>query len=209
MSWKLALIAGAGVSIGILLARWAQDDVTGTASWDGLRAAGFAAYLMLWLSVVTGMAQHMRYRIAGASLTWTLEVHRMSSALSLSFVAGHLVGLRVDPTISFSVLDLAVGFTNEYRPWQVALGAGAFWSMVVVLASTASSESMSYRAWRTLHYLAFPAWAMALLHGVLSGTDSGSPLALTVYAGTSAIIAAMLVARLLGRGWVDAGAPAS
>jgi hypothetical protein len=45
MSWKLSGIVALGLVLGIVAARLAQDPDTGTASWDGLRAAGFAAYL--------------------------------------------------------------------------------------------------------------------------------------------------------------------
>jgi predicted ferric reductase len=181
-----------------------QDPELGTASWDGLRAAGFAAYLCLWFAVCSGIAVHMRFRPGSYALTRVLEAHRMSSALSLSFVAGHVAGLLVDPTVEFSVVDVVVGFSSEYRPLEVALGAAAAWLVATVLGSTALSARVPYAVWRNFHFLSFPAYVMALLHGVMAGTDSGSPLALVVYASTAAAVAAMLVARVLGRGWVAA-----
>ena len=41
MSWRISGIVALGVVLGIVLGRLAQDPDTGTASWDGLRAAGF------------------------------------------------------------------------------------------------------------------------------------------------------------------------
>lgn len=205
MSWKLSIVVTLGLVAGILLARFAQDPDTGTASWDGLRAAGFAAYLLLWLGLVSGMAVHMRYRPGPLAMTWLLEAHRMSSALSLSFTLGHMVGLFVDPTISFSLLDLTTGLSSSYRPIQVALGTAAMWLMVAVLGSTALAGRMPYVTWRSLHYLSFPAYIAALLHGLTSGTDATAPLALVIYASTASLAAAMVVARLFGRGWVAAG----
>ncbi len=205
MSWKIAGLITFGLVAGILLARIAQDPETGTASWDGLRAAGFAAYLLLWLALVTGMAVHMRYRPGPLAMTWLLEAHRISSALSLSFTAGHMVGLLVDPTISFSLLDLSVGLSSSYRPLQVAFGSLAMWLLVAVLGSTAFAGRLPYAIWRNLHFLSFPAYIAALLHGLTSGTDATAPLALAIYASTASIAAAMVVARLFGRGWVAAG----
>ena len=204
MSWQVSLLAAAGIVAGILVARAAQDGETGTASWDGLRAAGFAAYLCLWLSVCTGIAVRMRYRPSAMALTWLLEAHRMSSALGLSFVAGHLAGLLVDPTESFSVLDVAIGATSDYRPVQVALGATALWLMVGVLATTAASGRMPYSWWRRVHYLSFPAYPFALVHGLTAGTDASSGLAVGLYAVTASVVAALAVARVLGRGWLEA-----
>jgi methionine sulfoxide reductase heme-binding subunit len=204
MSWRIAGIAAIGLVAGILLARANQEPETGTASWDALRAAGFASYLCLWFAVASGIAVHMRYRPGAVTLTWLLEAHRMSSALALAFLAGHVTGLLVDPTVSFAALDVAFGLGSPYRPLQVAFGATAMWLLIAVLGSTAVADRMPYGAWRNLHYLSFPAYALALIHGLTAGTDAGSTLALTIYATTSASVAALLVARLLGRGWVTA-----
>jgi sulfoxide reductase heme-binding subunit YedZ len=205
MSWKLSGIVALGLVLGIVAARLAQDPDTGTASWDGLRAAGFAAYLCLWLGLITGLAVHMRYRPGPLAMTWLLETHRISSTLGLAFVAGHVAGLLVDPTIGFSVVDVSFGLTSSYRPLQVTFGALAMWLMVAVLASTGLSARIPYATWRNLHFLSFPAYGFALLHGITAGTDASSPLALVIYASTASFVAAMLVARVLGRGWVSAG----
>ena len=205
MSWKLSGIVALGLVLGIVAARLAQDPDTGTASWDGLRAAGFAAYLCLWLGLVTGLAVHMRYRPGPLAMTWLLETHRMSSTLGLAFVAGHVAGLLVDPTVGFSVVDVSFGLTSAYRPLQVTFGTLAMWLMVAVLASTGLSARIPYVAWRNLHFLSFPAYGLALLHGITAGTDASSPLALVIDAATASFVAAMLVARVLGRGWVSAG----
>ncbi len=204
MSWKLAALVGMGVTVGIVLGRMTQDPDVGTSSWDGLRAAGFAAYLCLWFSVCSGIAVHMRFRFGPVAMTWLLEAHRMSSVLSLSFVAGHITGLLIDPTIAFSVLDVTTGLTSSYRPLQVAFGALAMWTLVAVLASTALSGRIPYGWWRNLHFLSFPAYALALLHGLTAGTDASSQAALAIYASTASVVAALLVARVLGRGWVGA-----
>jgi len=206
MSWRISGIVAVGLVAGILLARAAQDPDAGTASWDGLRAAGFASYLCLWFAVCSGMAVRMRFRPGPYALTWVLEAHRMSSALSLSFLAGHVAGLLVDPTVAFSVVDVLAGVSSGYRPLEVTLGAIAMWLLVVVLLSTGLSARMPYATWRNLHFLSFPAYVLALVHGITAGTDSGSPPALVVYAATAAFAAALVVTRVLGRRWVVAEA---
>lgn len=203
MSWKVSSLVAVGIVAGIVLARMAQDPESGTASWDGLRAAGFAGYLCLWFGLCSGIAVHMRYRPGPLALTWLLEAHRMSSAISLSFIAGHVAGLLVDPTVAFSVVDASVGITSSYRPLQVAFGTAAMWLMIAVLGSTALSSRLPYATWRNLHFLSFPAYALALLHGLTAGTDASATLALGVYASTASVVAALLVARVLGRGWVE------
>ncbi len=205
MSWKLGGVVAVVLLGAVVVARLLQDPDVGTASWDASRAAGFASYLLLWASVVTGVAVHMRFRAAGGPLTVLLEVHRVTSVLALAFVAAHVLGLLVDPVVRFSILDAVAPFTSDYRPLQVGAGTIAEWLLVAVLATTAAAARLPYAAWRQAHFLSFPCYALALVHGITSGTSTGDTLALAVYSLTAAAFAAVLVIRLAGRGWVTAG----
>jgi sulfoxide reductase heme-binding subunit YedZ len=193
------------VVIAVVLARFAQDGQTGTATWDAARASGFAGYLLIWGAVVSGIALHLRLRPRSAGLTWMLEVHRILSALGLSFVAAHVIALFLDPVVTFAVVDGLVPFTSAYRPFQVGLGTIATWLLVVVLASTALAGALPLSAWRRLHYLSFACYVLALAHGVTAGSDSGQAFAISVYASTAAMVGALVVLRVAGRGWVEAG----
>lgn len=190
--------------IAILAARLLQNDETGTASWDANRASAFAGYLLLWAGTTSGVALNLRLRARTIALPHLLEAHRMLSVLALSFVVAHIVALLVDPVVTFQPWDPVLGVTSEYRRWQVSLGTAATWLAVAVLASTAWAHRMPYGRWRRLHYLAFPAWVLALAHGITAGTDSGSALAVWIYAVTAASTAAIFAVRLFGRGWASA-----
>lgn len=204
MSWRVSAVVAVGLIVGIAIAKLAEDPNSGTSSWDAARAAGFGGYLLLWASVTIGIALHLRYRFpAGAPLTATLEFHRICSSLALSFTAGHAFALLVDPVVHFGVIDVVVPLTAGYRPIQVGLGVVTLWLTVIVLGSTAVAARLPYLAWRNLHFLSFPAYTLALLHGVTSGSDTSQPLALAIYAGTAATVAALLVVRVAGRGWVE------
>lgn len=205
MSWKLALGVGFALIAMTAVGRVLEDPDTGTATWDASRTAGFAGYLLAWLSVMGGMLLHLRVRVRGLPLTWFLEAHRMLSALALAFVATHVAGLLLDPVVHFGPLHVVVPFTSEYRPWQTGLGTAAAWLMILVLTTTALAGRMSYSRWRAWHLLAFPAWALALVHGLAAGTDSGAPAAVAVYAVTAAAVAALGAVRVAGRGWTSAG----
>jgi methionine sulfoxide reductase heme-binding subunit len=205
MSWKLAAAVAVGLVAGIAVAKLVQDPETGTATWDSSRAAGFAAYLLLWLSVVLGLAVHLRVRPASGPVTWMLEAHRMTSALSISFVGGHMFALLLDDVVPFTILDTVLPFSSDFRPLQVGMGTVALWLLVTVLGSTALAGRMQHSTWRKLHYLSFPCWVLALVHGITSGTDTGANLAVLTYAATASSVAALLAVRIFGRGFVAAG----
>ncbi|HKS90279.1 MAG TPA: hypothetical protein VJQ83_00005 [Tepidiformaceae bacterium] len=208
MSWKAAAIVAAVLVAGITISRLAEGG-SGTATWDASRAAGFAAYLLLWISVVSGIAVHMRWKPSSTgSLTGMLELHRITSTLALAFIIGHVFGLLIDPVKPFfSVLDALVPFTSSYRPVQVGLGTVAEWSLVAVLLTTALSPSIAWKTWRAFHYLSFPCFVFALIHGLTVGTDSRSPIAILIYVGTAGVFSALVAMRLAGRDWIVAGEP--
>lgn len=197
MSWRLSALVATGLVSGIVLAHLTQGSNTASRSWDALRAAGFTAYLLLWFSTVSGIAVHLRLRPASAPITWLLEAHRVSGALALAFVAGHVAGILVDPWTDISTIDVALGATSPYRPAAVLLGSVAMWLTATVLLSTALAGRMKSTTWRALHYLAFPAYLAALFHGITAGTDSAATLAVALYAATAALVAALFAVRIL------------
>jgi predicted ferric reductase len=205
MSWKIAGGVTLALLVLVVISGATEDSVTGTATWDASRAAGFAGYLLLWLSLISGMALPLRLRTNLVSALAMLELHRIVSALALSFVLAHAIALLLDPVVHFGLPDAFLPFTSDYRPIQVGLGTLGEWLLIAVLASTALASRMTYRTWRRLHFLSFPCWALALVHGITAGSDSGSTAALLIYAFTASIVAALLTVRLFGRGWIAEG----
>jgi DMSO/TMAO reductase YedYZ heme-binding membrane subunit len=208
MSWKIAALTAACLVLGVAFARLVQDPDTGTATWDAERASGFAGYLLLWASLMTGMLLFLRVRPPGGPLTLLLETHRMLSALALSFVAVHVAAFLLDPFVHFGIRDVTIPLSSGYRPLQVAAGIAASWLAVIVLASTALAGGLGLGRWRQIHYLSFPCWLLALVHGITSGTDTSASLALSIYAVTAGAAAALLAVRVAGRNWASAAEPA-
>jgi sulfoxide reductase heme-binding subunit YedZ len=197
MSWKLSALVALGLVSGIVLAHLTQESDSASRSWDALRAAGFTAYLLLWFSTISGMAVRLRLRPGPAPVTWLLEAHRVSGTLGLAFVAGHVAGILIDPWTDISAIDVALGATSPYRPAALLLGSVSLWLTAAVLLSTALAGRMKNATWRSVHYLAFPAYLAALLHGVIAGTDSAATPAVALYAATAAAVAALLAIRIL------------
>lgn len=209
MSWKIPALLIPILTLAIMVAIMVQDPANGTATWDATRSAGFAAYLLLWLSVVSGMSIHLRLRPTSSPLTFTLEIHRITSTLGISFIFAHVFALLLDPVVPFRLLDVVIPFWSDFRPLQVGIGTIAQWLLVLVLGTTAISGNMPYGLWRKLHLLSFPCYILALVHAITSGTDSASPFALVIYASTTACVAAVGVLRVAGRGWVTAAETAT
>jgi sulfoxide reductase heme-binding subunit YedZ len=209
MSWRTATTIALGLGFVIAFIKFAFADVMGTATWDMTRAAGFTAYVLLWAAVVGGMAAHMQLRPKWLVPTWLIESHRMTSVLALSFVVAHILALLLDEWVPFTLFTSLVPFQSDYRPLPVGLGIIALWLLVFVLASTALSGFVSYRAWKRMHYLSFPCWVLALVHGITAGSDTSTIPALAVYASTSVFVAGLFGLRVSGRRAARKRAPAA
>jgi predicted ferric reductase len=149
--------------------------------WYLSRAAGFTAYLLLFASVVTGIATSTRL---GARLklgNLPFDLHRFLSLLAVAFTVFHVYILLGDGYANYSVWQLSVPFLSPYRTLSVAVGMFAFFAMLLVVGSFYVRRFIGYRAWRTLHVATFGLYAAATAHGLYAGTDTGAWWARDIY----------------------------
>jgi len=153
--------------------------------WDIARASAFVAFACYTLVVAWGIGLSSRFWKPPAP---QLGFHRFLSSLGLVAVATHVTSLMLDRYAHVSLRSLA---GLDHRP-GVVLGAMALWLTVALPLSFRLKQArwIGQRAWRSLHYLGYAVWALALVHGVLSGTDSRSPFAIVMYAASGALVAA-------------------
>jgi len=205
-SWRLGTTLGLALVIAVLGVRLFEGNSSADV-WHALRAAGFVTYLLFWTSAMTGMAFYLRLRVPPLRQSALFEIHRVTGVLAAAFLAAHLVAVLVDPWINFGLVDVLVGATAPYRPLALFFGAAAAWSLGIVTVTTATAGRFLYATWLNIHRLAFPGYVLALLHGLLAGTDSPNPLVLSMYGLTAGAVAGLGVLRLAGR--VPASPPAT
>lgn len=141
--------------------------------WYTTRAAGAVSLLLLSSVVILGLATRMRVEGRGWPRFLSAALHRDLSLLALVFLALHIVTAVVDP---FTHLGLAalVPFGSSYRTFWLGLGAAAFELLLAIVATSLLRTRIGARVWRGLHWLAYAAWPIAVVHGVGTGTDSSS-----------------------------------
>ena len=173
-----------------------MPDSIATLLWYGVRGAGVAAYLVLWLTTVAGLcvARRIEFRWLPAGVVFF--VHQLGD-LALSLAGLHALLLLGDRFAGLTPGMLAVPFRASYRPLWTGLGIIALYLAAAVQWSVLLRPRLGYRAWRTIHYVSFLVFALALLHGLASGTDSAlSPMRFT-YILTGATVAAGIAWRPL------------
>lgn len=177
-------------------------------TWNLLRAAGIGAYLMLWASVTWGFASTTSIFGKRVPKATSIALHQAFGTLGVVLLVAHLGLLLVDPFMPFSVTDLVVPLHATYRPVGVAFGIGSMTALVIVLASSWGRKRLGTTWWRRLHAFSVPAFSLALVHGLMTGTDTPRPAMFWMYLGTTGILLFLVLARALTVGIRPVRAPA-
>ncbi len=128
-----------------------------------------------------------------------LELHKVLSFVGLAAVAVRGLVLMFDQYISYTFRQLSVPFLSEYRPVEVALGVISGYLMLVVTLSFYMKKQIGGpKVWRMLHYTSFAVFGLGTLHGIMSGTDSGSRWMMGMYAAVGTIVLFLTYVRVLG-----------
>ena len=196
--YAVASIAGSALGVAALLAAAAVLGRSASpVTWYVARASGIMLYLVLWVSTLTGLGltTALLDRWGGRGIVFS--VHAFITQLAYGFLALHLLSLAADPTVDFGPKQLLVPFSAEWRePWT-GLGVIAGELTIVIGASFTARRMIGQRTWRILHWLTFPLYGMALLHGLGAGTDSRTPWASALYLATGAVVVLFSFYRLL------------
>ena len=167
------------------------DNVT-TIVWYGIRAAGIVAFLTLWLTTIAGLAiSGSLFPKWGALL---MPVHQLAD-LALSLALLHAAMLLGDRFAGFTPETVVVPFRSTYEPVWTGLGIIALYLGAVVFWSVHIRPQIGYARWRTLHYLAFVVFALALAHGLFAGTDRETAPMRLLYLLTGGSVVVMAIVR--------------
>jgi predicted ferric reductase len=171
-------------------------DHPSSVPWLFERLFAFMAYIALTLSVVFGLLLSTKLLDAIAHRPVNFTLHQDLAALGLGMAGIHGALLGLDASIPFSLAQIAVPGAAPYAPLAVAVGQAAFYLMALVTASFYVRRHIGQRAWRTLHYLTFLAFAGATAHGIAAGTDARASWAQWLYFGSVAAVTFLLVYRI-------------
>jgi sulfoxide reductase heme-binding subunit YedZ len=98
-------------------------------------------------------------------------LHRNLALLSVGLLPLHLLTAILDPFAHLGLKDGLVPFASAYRPLWLGLGVLAGELLVVLVATSLVRARLGYGAWRLVHWLAYLAWPMALVHAAGTGDD--------------------------------------
>jgi methionine sulfoxide reductase heme-binding subunit len=164
--------------------------------WYATRSTGVVALLLLTVTVALGIAGTARFSSPAMPRVVRSGLHRSISLLTVAFVAAHVITTVLDSYTSISLVNAVVPFSSSYRPFWLGLGAIASDLLLAVVITSLLRSRLPQRAWRTVHWLAYASWPVALWHGLGTGTDTRLSWLLALYAACLIAVAAAVWWRL-------------
>jgi predicted ferric reductase len=161
-------------------------------TWDVARAGGFTAFLLLTLSVALGLALSLQLQAPRWPRLINNELHNFVTIVTLVFIGIHVLAVWLDPFTKFSVTEIWLPFASHYRPLWMGLGIVAAYLALAIALSVYIRPRIGYAWWRRLHYLTFAVYALTLVHGVATGSDTRSWWGIAIYGGSALLITFLL-----------------
>ncbi len=152
--------------------------------WYVTRSAGIIAYLLLWLSVVWGLAVPSRIISPVLEQGYTFDFHQFISLLSIGFVLLHILVLAFDRYLPYSTIQILIPFLSPYRPLWVGIGVISFYIILLVTITFYLRSRIGMNKFKTIHVFSLLGYLGVTLHGLYSGTDAPLLSMQLVYRGT-------------------------
>lgn len=163
--------------------------------WLVMRSTGLLAMVLLTLTVILGVASTSPHKTTWWPRFLSQGLHRNIALLSVALLAAHVVTAVVDHKAHVDLADVVVPFETGYRPFWMGLGTIAVDLMIAVLITSGLRHRLGGRTWRAIHWLAYAAWPLALMHGLGVGTDARLPAVVGLTAGCVALVLFVFVLR--------------
>jgi methionine sulfoxide reductase heme-binding subunit len=145
--------------------------VTPSPLWFASRGTAAVALLLLTVSVILGIGTNMRWQSGFWPRYFNPELHRNVSLMAVCFIVVHVATAILDPFARLGLVDALLPFVSSYRPFWLGLGVVAAELTVGLVLSSALQPLLGYTAWRSIHWLSYVAWPVAVLHGLGTGSD--------------------------------------
>jgi predicted ferric reductase len=168
--------------------------------WFVTRSAALVAWLCAALAILVGLATSSRWLGRRPTIPWLVDFHRMLAALSVIFLAIHMISLWLDSFVQFGPVELLVpwvatvpGLTRS----SLAYGVIAAWLLAAVQISSLLKDRMPGNVWHTIHLLSFGSLIIGTIHAIQTGSDVDNPLVVGIGVSVLTAIVLSTVVRLV------------
>ncbi len=167
--------------------------------WFVNRGTGVVLVALLTMATALGVLSTTRLSRPLWPRWATQRVHRNVSLLAVLVLLLHAGAAVADEFVDLRWYHVLVPIGGEYVAKErtaLVLSALAFDAMVLVVVTSLLRDRLPLKMWRGVHLLAYLAWALGLLHGLLIGTDAKASWTIAVYVISLAVVLVAVAARL-------------
>jgi predicted ferric reductase len=166
-------------------------------TWDVARAGGFTAFGLLTFAVAIGLALTIHIQSPRWPRIINSELHNFITLLALVFAGVHVLAVWIDPFTHFGWNEVFVPLASHYRPLWMALGIIALYIGIAIGLSTWLRPHIGYKLWRRLHVLTLVLYALVVVHGIATGSDTRTGWGAAIYTVSVLLIGTLLIVRLM------------
>lgn len=160
-------------------------------TWTLIRASGLLAYFYLFLAITGGILARLPF-IKGIFKATLMFTHQSAAKIAILVSLFHANLLACDTYIQYRWTEIFIPFVAQHKSFLSGLGTITFYLLVTILLSIAWMKQIGRKLWRILHFLSFPAFLFASIHGIFLGTDSNENIAFYTAALTLFLVAVLL-----------------
>jgi DMSO/TMAO reductase YedYZ heme-binding membrane subunit len=164
--------------------------------WYLTRGSGVVALVLLTAAVALGVVVSLRTTTTRWPRFAINSLHRNMTLLAIAFVGLHVVTTVADGYAPIGLKDAIVPFASPYRPIWLGLGAVAFDLLLALVITSYLRARVGARIWRGVHWLAYAAWPVALLHSFGTGSDPRSTWLVVLGFGSLGVVFLAVLFRL-------------
>ena len=161
--------------------------------WYLSRATGVVALVLLTATTFLGVLVAGRAKSKLPSFA-RADAHRYISAVTVAFVAVHVVTALLDPYVNIGWAAVVTPLTSSYERAGIAIGTVGADVLLAVGISSALRTRLPARVWRAVHWAAYLCWPTAVAHALAMGPD-------TRFAWARCLVAACAVVVFGGVAW--------
>jgi sulfoxide reductase heme-binding subunit YedZ len=159
-----------------------NTDPTQHLWWLASRASGIVAILLLTFTVIVGLMMGGKFvqRLTGKqgkgalAIKNLLQTHEQASIAALIAVAAHGLTLLGDAFMHMSLSNIAIPFTDAYRPFYVGVGIIGGYIAAALGLSFYLRGRIGAARWKKMHRWTIAAYALAVIHALGAGTDAST-----------------------------------
>jgi predicted ferric reductase len=183
----LSIFAGVLLSV-YILPMWLPgltSSISGEAPkvfWYLSRGSAIVAFVLLWASMALGLIITNKMARLWPGGPAAFDLHQYFSLLGLGFALVHATILIGDEYIQLDLWRVLAPFTSQsYKPIWVGLGQIGIYVWALLVGSFYVRKRIGTKAWRWIHFSSFMTFALVMVHGIVSGTDSQTLWASLMY----------------------------